>query len=260
MAPKGVQAANTAVATVPAPSTALANVPSFGQAGLSRGQERLTAADLKTPFLRLGSEKTPQVKDKTVPLGHFFSTLNNKDYGPEVIVIPILTGRGRMHFEDFNKGGGILCDSPDALHATAPGGLDDKGQQTSDCAACTLARWTDDGKGGKNPPACNEQGNYLVLVPGEDIPHKMVLQRTSFKTHRKIATLLAATKVDTFLQKIKLKKAENDSTIYIDAEYAGLLTEEEEPIFRKCEEIYNRMQKTFFASPMGGEAQTASDI
>lgn len=238
---------NTAV-TVPQGT----NLPSFIKTGVATGTERLTSDDLKTPFLRLSQDKTPAVEQGLMKAGMFYNSVTGKVYGDSVTVMPILVGRGRMMFEEFNKGGAMLCVSHNGVKAEEQNGITEDKKPTSDCHSCAYAKW------GEDTPDCNEQGNYLMLVPGETFPAKLVLQRSSFATHRKLATALqvAANEASAPIWAFKVKLFANKNkagTLIIDAQMAGPIRAEDEASYHLAEQLYDRMNASFFKTTAGSE-------
>lgn len=245
-----------AVITQPV-STAIA-LPSFIKTGQSLGAERITSDDLKTPFLRLSQDKTQEVLDGKIPMGVFFNTVTGKNYGPELTVIPILIGRGRMMFSAFKDGGEMLCLSHNAVKAEAPNGATKEGKPTDVCGDCEFGKWL-----GDDAPKCSEQGNYLVLVPGETFPAKLTFQRSSYPSHKKLATALYAAAegagAPVFAFKVKLTAGKNKAgTVIIEAALAGPLGAEDEEVYKLCDSIYDRMHDSFFKNtPVGSEVLAA---
>jgi len=223
---------------------ALSQAPSYLKAGAVRGREAVKAEDLKIPFLRLSQDKTPLVVEGKLHAGRYFNNLTKKDYGESMQIIPILLYKGRMRFEDFDEGGGMLCQSNDCLRATMDGGLDGNKKPTTECAKCVFAEWTKKKDGSSKPPECSEQGRILVLVPGEKSPALLVLQNTSFPAYRELASILSQKAQDTFASVLTLTVSKGKKSLVVSVADSGQFASEAD--YRVAEGIYEAMKDSFF--------------
>jgi hypothetical protein len=122
------------------------------------GFENMEAADLAKPRLALCQSMTPQRKKTDAKYiqgleeGDFFNTITGERFGPEVTVVPLLFYKSRILFRDIDEGGGMLCQSQDAVTGVGePGG---------ECASCPMAQFGEKGEA----PQCTNFFNYPALV------------------------------------------------------------------------------------------------
>lgn len=219
-----------------------ANLPAYMKGSSSKGKDNFNSKDLKLPFLRLAQGTSPSVKKGKVKEGQWYNTLTGKVYGPEVEIVPVVYQAKQMRFEDYKKGGGILCQAPDGLTALEANGKTENGKATKSCPDCKFSKWGEEVKGKKQPPECDEQGAYVVLVPGEASPMVLILAKTSFPAHRQLATMINQSQADIYGNKFKLSSIEKDEYRVIQIEAAGWA---DEVTFKKAEGLFDGMVKTF---------------
>lgn len=236
-------AAKTKALTVAKPNTALA-APSYIKQS-QRGKEQLKAEDMKTPYLRLAQDKTPEVVEGKFKPGVFFNTLTKQVFGEAVEVIIIMAYKGRLMWESYDEGGGKLCNSDDAVVATMDGGEDSKGKPTRECGICVHAKWGKKKDGSSKPPSCGEQGRLLCLVPGAKEPMLLALSNSSFPAYRQIVSILNQKDSDMFASVLKLSVKKTDKAVAVTASDTGKFTSEAD--YKVADRIYEAMKKSFFS-------------
>ncbi len=209
------------------------------------GKENFRAEDQMRPFLRMCQSNSPQVVEKKAQVGDFVNTVTGKIYGPSVRISVLAYQFSRMHFEGYDEGGGILCQSNDGLTANAGGdGKTEKGKATADCAECTLSQWTENKKGDNKPPECTEMANYLVVVEGDDQPSQLVIANTSWKAHKKLASMIQQSKYAIYsgvyvlssFEEVKKSGAKTMAFQVMTVEAAGFPAEK---IYKKAKGVFD---------------------
>lgn len=217
------------------------SLPSYmGQGAV--GKEGFRNSDLKLPYLRLAQKTSPVLKNrKDIKEGDFYNSVTMKNYGPNPRIVPLVFQFKRAMFEAFDEGGGLLCSAPTGDKAVKAAGKDEKGKATNVCKDCVFKEWTD-GKNGKKPPKCNEQGAYLVIVEGDQSPCILILQRTSWPTHRNLTTMITQSQVDIYGNAFKLGTDERDQYRVITAEADGYA---DEKTYNVAKTLFAGYAKTF---------------
>lgn len=154
--------------------------------GKSReGLEDVERADLVLPRLSICQAMSPQRK-KSDPLfikeleeGQFFNTVTEQIYGGGALrLIPLLFRKSRLYFRKMEEGGGLLCQSMNAING---GRLNPES-----CAACPKSQWGQDGE----KPACTLLYNFpSVLLPGFELI-VVSMKVTSLRAARQWLTLM----------------------------------------------------------------------
>lgn len=244
------KAKNTALATTGAKSKALAitKAPAYIKS-TARGTEKLKAADVTLPFLRLANEKSPAVIDGLVKVGQWYNSVTNESFGESVEVIVLCAIVGQMHFGEYGSDEGILCRAADGETADAPNGETVKGKPTNKCAECKFSLWTTDKKGKIVKPECMKQGIFFVTLPGTSAPMILVLQSTNFPAARRLNTILASGGVDAFAHVIGLSyvpvKGPKGTTFKVSVSKIGFVEEED---FKNAEKLYTSTSKLLTSS------------
>ena len=169
-----------------------------GQEGL----EEIGRAELVLPRLSMCQSMSPQRK-KSDPLyikgleeGQFFNTVTEQIYGDKALrVVPLLFGKSRLYFRDFNDGGGLLCQSLNGR---------DGGSLSPTCAACPKQAWGEDGE----KPACTLLYNYpSMLLPTFELI-VVSMKVTSLKAARQWNTLMRFRNAPAFAGVYELRAVE----------------------------------------------------
>jgi hypothetical protein len=179
----------------------LMQVPEYLQKApgeVAAGTEYMERQDVTLPRLGLCQALTPQ-RQKSNPKyiqgleeGMYFNTITKEVYGEKVRIVPLLFYKSRILFEDMDKGGGLLCQAPDALMGVGkPGG---------NCLKCPLAQF---GQGGE-PPECSIFYNYAALafsngrITGIENMIVVSLKSTGLKVARDWNALIRLRRADIF--------------------------------------------------------------
>jgi hypothetical protein len=121
------------------------------------GLEAVSNSDLVLPRLMICqslSDQRNRQKPNFIPgleEGNLFNSVTSDIYGEKVEVIPIIFSRSRIYFRSRESGGGILCQSFNAI---------DGGTISPTCDACPNSRWDGEGK----PPACTYYMNFASIL------------------------------------------------------------------------------------------------
>ena len=132
------------------------------------GSTEMDAGDVQLPRLRLLQALSSAVTEAKGQAGHFFNTLTETDYGPEITFLPVFRFKNRVRLV---VGEGLRCRSLDMVN-----GQGDPGHQVAvdgGCAICEFKDWpADRRKRGENvdpklaSPECGESINWVGLIVG----------------------------------------------------------------------------------------------
>lgn len=166
--------------------------------GRPRGLEDLEARkDFTLPRLAICQSLTPQRK-KDNPLyikgleeGNLFNTVTGEIYPDnKVQVAPLFAFKSRIYFADIDEGGGILCQSLNAI---------DGGVLCDTCAKCPNSQWTQDKEKKKSvPPACTDFLNYAsIILPSRELI-AVSMKSTAIKVAKTWNSMMRIRNRDTF--------------------------------------------------------------
>ena len=218
----------------------LSTAPAFIPEG-NQGRENIKLSDAKIPQLKLGQDKSPAVEKGKAEVGTFFNDVTFENFGAEVVVTLVRRAASRTKFAKYVPGKvNIECQSFDGMTAVAMNGIDDKKKPTSNCLACEYSKWGEDG----TPPACNEQGKFLVVVEGSDLPMVLFLQRSNMGASKAINTFLLGVNRPIYAYRMKLTAVKKDGVGFIVvAEPAGYVPDE--AAFNKSKALHTSMEGAF---------------
>lgn len=134
---------------------ALMSRPSYIPSG-STGLEEADNQDFTVPRLALCQSNSPQRKKTDAKYitglqeGQLFNTLSGEVYDDQLDLIPLYMIKTRMKFKDMAEGGGIECQSFNAV---------DGGRLCETCSACPHSQFQED-----EPPACYLIYSYPSLI------------------------------------------------------------------------------------------------
>lgn len=128
--------------------------------GYADRSERLEERDLTFPRLKLTQQMSQQAVDGQAKLGDYYLTLEERNLGPAVEIVPLRLKKTRSLFVDGQR----LCFSQDLVYGIGDPGDDNRARGII-CDDCPLAQFTREG-----PPRCRLTYNYLLLVRPADQP------------------------------------------------------------------------------------------
>src|SRR5690242_224823 len=142
-----------------AAALAVSRVPEYMMPDAGLGTEDMTRDDFTLPRLALCQSMTRQRKPSS-PLfieglseGQLFNTISQEVYKGPVKILPLLVYKTRIKFNPLDEGGGIDCQSFNAING---------GRHAEVCAGCQFNQWVPT-ESGTERPACNLFYNYLVV-------------------------------------------------------------------------------------------------
>lgn len=153
--PKKPAAKPTSKALVDQKGGALMSRPSYIPSGTA-GLEEADNQDFTVPRLALCQAMSPQRKRNDPKYieglveGQLFNTLSGEVYGEVLDVVPLYMIKTRMKFKPLSEGGGIECQSFNAI---------DGGRLCETCAACPHSQFQED-----EAPACYLIYSYPSLI------------------------------------------------------------------------------------------------
>lgn len=237
------------------PQSGAMAIPDFmkGKAGL--GAEKISAADVEIPRLKLLQALNPEVQEGGHRQGHFFHTIAEKSLGSEVSVVFVYTDKSYILWRPRKTGGGILARAMDGIHWSPPDAtfevmLDDQKTKVTWKTALTVAKsglgeWgTMDPNDPKSPPAATMMRNLAIVLPEypELSPVVVTLQRAGIRVARKLMGKITMMTQDKplFGLKFKMHSFQDSSPAGAFFNYAftadGLV--EDETLFQFCAEKY----------------------
>lgn len=175
------------------------------------GFDKMDAADFILPRLVLAQGQTPEVAQKNsngygIEVGDIFDNLTKQilcKAGEKLEVIPVILGKSRMYFGDFDKGEGVLCRADDALTSRKGGmGKDEGDQPTTDCMKCVFREFDEE----DGAPACSVFYNIIVLLPAFGLPaYVWSNKHTGVKVAKRFLSTARAKGTDMFAQRYTLE-------------------------------------------------------
>jgi len=179
-------------------------VPEHLSQGKGRGFEKVEAGDTLIPRIKLLQPLSPEVADKGMKAGTLFNSLSSKNYGSELIFIPVLHTKSRIKFIPREDGGGIECNAIDANTPNAPLIIKQGKKElvVKSCLECPNGKWEDE-----TAPSCTLYYNFLALIIGDDAPVAISFSKTKIKAAKRLISLtrLAGNNMDMFAKKYILK-------------------------------------------------------
>jgi hypothetical protein len=151
-APRGeiVKAGQAGLTQIEAIPDYLKNIP-------REGMEEMDREDFVLPRIAIAQTLSPAINKKKpgfisgLLAGQMYNTVTREIYGEEIHFVAVLFSKSRIYFEDINKGGGIICQSANAING---GHLCPQG-----CDQCQHSRFVDG-----EAPDCNKFMNYPGFV------------------------------------------------------------------------------------------------
>lgn len=206
-------------------------------AAAPRGYDQMDAADFILPRLVLAQSMTPEVTNAKengygIEVGDIFDNLTKQvlaKAGEELEIIPIILGKSRMYFGDFDKGEGILCRADDAI-TSRPGGLgkDEGDQPTRECGKCVYREFDEE----EGKPACSIFYNIIVLLPAYGMTaYVWSNKHVNVKVAKRFLSTSRQLRTDMFAQRYALKAITEKNSRYtyqnFDFKPLGWVTQEQ---------------------------------
>jgi len=190
-----------------------------------RGYDKMDAADFILPRLVLAQSQTPEVLQKAtngygIDVGDIFDNLSKTilcKAGESLLIIPVVLGKSRMYFGDYDKDEGVLCRSDDALTARKGGiGKDEGDQPTNDCAKCVFKEFDEE----EGKPGCSIFYNIIVLLPAFEMgAYVWSNKHVNVKVAKRFLSTSRQLKTDMFAQKFELKSTQESNGKYTYQNY-----------------------------------------
>ena len=167
------------------------------------GLDKVDKDDLIIPRIALAQPTSPCVTDGTMALGSLYDNVSKTVLagpGEALRVIPIVLGKSRIMFGDYEKDEGIMCRSDDGLTARPGGaGVDQGNQPTRNCADCIRKEWDDSAGDEGGAPECTNFNNVLVLLPDFGmVPYVLSFKSSAIKVSRRFLSTAKQTGADFF--------------------------------------------------------------
>lgn len=232
-----------------------------------RGFEEMDAADYILPRLVLAQSMTPEVVNAKanglgIEVGDIFDNLTKMilcKNGETLEIIPVILGKSRMLFGDFNKGEKVLCRSDDALTSRKNGrGQDEGGVPTTDCTKCVNREFDEE----KGKPMCSLLYNIIVLLPAFDLQaYVWSNKHVSVKVAKRFLSTARQMKTDMFAQRYELHSVveKNDRFTYQNFEFKplGWVAQDQ---YRAAEGFFSSLEgKTWAPNTEDIEKEVVSD-
>lgn len=140
--------------------------------------------DIRMPRLRLAQALTPEVVAGDAKAGEWIDPNGKNHKELTVTVLGVRYNRARLVGPRGNQQ--IAC------RAGAPVGtpLIGVGDPGMACQQCPFSQWTEDEKGNRQPPECQDSYEYLTELEGGEVA-TVVMRRTAMPTARDLNTKLA---------------------------------------------------------------------
>ena len=133
----------------------------------AQGTEIMDREDYTIPRVALCQSNTPQRKTSDPNFidglneGMFFNTVTSEIYGTSFTSVPLFFFKQRMYFKPMTEGGGIICQSANAIDG---GRLNPQG-----CASCPHSAFKQDAKDAR--PGCNLGADHRVVAAPQQTSH-----------------------------------------------------------------------------------------
>lgn len=168
------------------------------------GAENMTPEDVVLPRLQICQALSPQRKKKSalyienLEEGDMFNTVNSRNYGKNLQVVPVIFQKSRVFFLPLEQGGGINCSSPNGI---------DGGRLSTTCGTCKHSTWKENG----DKPDCQKFYNYVSLVYPTFEPVIVSMKSSAVKIAKRWNALIRERKVPVFSQIYNLASVEEES-------------------------------------------------
>jgi hypothetical protein len=161
----------------------------FRPASFKGGTPKFDKSDLAYPRVRLAQQQTPEVAAKEANAGDFVMT--GFEALPRITIVPLLWAKTRLYAVGNGNDRKVLCSSADAEVGIPSVPPDEIFRYGGVCEQCPAFAWTPKpGGGGKNnPPACDENHNYIVYVIEHNMLAEMRFKKTGIKTAQMMNTV-----------------------------------------------------------------------
>ena len=129
------------------------------------GLEGVKQETLIIPRLKLVQKNSVEIDDGIIKPGEIVNSVTKDILAKKdkpLTLIPIKNSESRLLFKPFDDGGGLLCQSFDAIYG--------KGDPGGECENCPYSKWTENKKGEQVAPECTDLTNVFCLVRGYDFP------------------------------------------------------------------------------------------
>lgn len=185
-----------------------------------RGYDQMDSADFILPRLVLAQSMTPEVanaKDNGlgIEVGDIFDNLTKQvlcKAGEDLEIIPVILGKSRMYFGDYDKDEGILCRADDAITARPNGiGKDEGDQPTRECAKCVFREFDEE----EGKPACSIFYNIIVLLPAFGMTaYVWSNKHVNVKVAKRFLSTSRQLRTDMFAQRYALRSVTEKNSRY----------------------------------------------
>lgn len=163
-------------------------VPEFlrSEIGHYTGMEKVEQSDILLPRLGLCQALSPQKRKsnsayiESLQEGQLFNTVTQEIYGEELDIIPLFFFKNRIKFFPLDEGGGIDCQSKNAI---------DGGRINRLCSACQYSVWGNgvrDGDGANKPPLCTIYHNFMSFIPADMTPIAISYKASGLKLSKQL--------------------------------------------------------------------------
>lgn len=171
--------------------------------GEGRGFEGVGKGDILLPRIKLLQPLSPEVTEEGMEAGTLVNSLSKKNYGEELIFIPILHTKSRILWIPRDEGGGMECSSLTGIKPVNPYIIKENKKEVpyTSCDTCPRSQWN-----GDEPPACTIYFNFLITVVSENEPVILSFSKTKTKIGKKLISLTryVGGNLDMFAKKYKL--------------------------------------------------------
>lgn len=187
--------------------TQIEEVPEFlrSQLGHSEGMENVDQEDILIPRLGLCQALSPQ-KRKTHALyipnlqeGQLFNTVTQEIYGDELDIVLLFFFKNRIKFFGIDEGGGIDCNSPNAI---------DMGRLSPDgCSVCRFSKFGNGSKEGdavNDKPECTLYHNLMSFIPQQIAPIAISFKSTGLKVTKQLLANIRLSRLPMYAKKYKV--------------------------------------------------------
>lgn len=191
---------------------AIATVPTTHLVGTGEeidGLDVLDPEDIATSRIKLLQPTSDEVANGQAA-GTWLNTLSGENYGDSFEFTVIGLWKSRTYFSE-DRSEGTICRSPDGFTSV-------EGHKCQIECPHDANKWID-----RSPPACNEQYNFLILpvseggIP-EGFPSIVTMMKSSFKTGKKLYTLVVAARSPMWFWTYELsasQESNNRGTYYV---------------------------------------------
>ncbi len=173
------------------------------------GLDVLEPDDISTSRIKMLQPTSDEVAGEHIA-GTWLNTLSGEIYGERFRFTVIGIWKSRTYFSE-DRSEGPICRSPDGFTSV-------EGHRCKIECPHNAAAWIE-----RRPPACNEQYNFLILPVSEDgipegFPSIVTMMKSSFKTGKKLYTLVVAARAPMWHWTYELsasQESNNRGTYYV---------------------------------------------